>query len=85
MIPTQDVVQLVEAYDSLLRHPGWKLLENQIHKAAEEELSQMAAARNTFDLERHTSAYLTICKVLKMPEMVRTTLAAKLQPKSAKL
>lgn len=69
----------VEAYTALCRHPGWLLLQNEYKKRADAALAGMENAKDNAELVKHTHIYLTVCKLLKMPEMLRDTFQTKLQ------
>ena len=79
MSAKSDLELQVEAYDSLLRHPGWKLLQEEFRKRANASLVGMENAKDDSELVKHTHMYLNTCKLLKMPEMLRDTLGNKLQ------
>lgn len=74
-----DLNAQVEAYTMLLRSPGWQLLQVEFKKRANSALVDMENAKTSEDLARHSTIYLTTCKLMKTPEMLRDTLAQKLQ------
>lgn len=85
MSTVEDLNAQVEAYTSLMRHPGWRLLQVEFKKRIDSSLAEMERATNNEDLARHTTAYLTARKLVKVAETTRDTLAQKLQVRIEKL
>lgn len=75
----------VEALDALLRQPGWEMVKQAFQKQANAAFAQMEGAANGEELQKHTHVYLTTLKLLKLPELLRETLAQKLQTHTRKL
>ena len=80
-----DIATQVEAYDSLVRHPGWQLMKAEMQKRVASSLAEMENAKSNEELAKHTHNYLTVLKLMKLPEILRDTLAQKLQPQGSKL
>lgn len=76
-----DLMMQVESYSSLLRHPGFLLLQEEIRKLEASTLTDMQNAKDAEALLKHTHAFLMLGRVLKLPKLLRDTLASKL-PKS---
>lgn len=73
-----DLMIAVESYASLLRHPGYHLLEIELGKLEANELQEMRNAKDSDALLKHTHAYLTIQQIAKLPKLMLETLAQKL-------
>lgn len=73
------VVQELEAYQSLVQHPGWELLAKRIRATAEESLRQMKGAQSQDMLLKHTYTYMAQLDMLESPAMLIRVLAQQLQ------
>lgn len=68
-----------DAFESLMRHPGWQLLCEELRKQSEVQLSHMRGAQTSDALLRHTLTYMALTDLPKSPELFATLARQQLQ------
>lgn len=74
-----DAVMQLEALQSLISHPGWHIIADQIKRTADSEFSKMRNAAVQDELLRHTYTYMALLDLLKVPELLMKPLVMQLQ------
>lgn len=77
--PRRDAEMKLEAFQSLLRHPGWVLYAEHLKALEAQSLGQMETAKNNEELAKHTYSYLLLRAVRSSPEQTAVVLARQLQ------
>ncbi len=75
----EDIVMQFEALQSLLQHPGWHLLQDQMRRNAAQALSQMRNAKTQDDLLKHTYTYMAVSDMMTAPDVMMQPLHQYLQ------
>ena len=74
-----DIVMQFEALQSLLQHPGWHLLKDQMGRTAAQALSEMRNAKCQDDLLKATYTYMAVTDMQSAPEVMMKPLHQYLQ------
>jgi hypothetical protein len=78
MSAKQQVEIQLEAFQSLLQHPGFALYNEQIKAMTALALAEMKNAKNNEELAKHTYAYLLLLNVANIPEGMAKVLGMQL-------
>lgn len=74
----QDMELQLEALIGLVRHPGWKILEQQANKQAEDAMARMRNSKTNDDLLRASITYMAVKDVVSAPETLMKVLTQNL-------
>lgn len=69
----------IDAFDSLLDNPGWKLLITHMQKQADTALTGMRGAKTNDELVRETLKYMMLKDFPQAPEMLKSYFSQQLQ------
>ena len=75
----EDIVMQFEALQSLLNHPGWHLLRDQMGRTAADQLARMRNAPTQDDLLKATYTYMAVTDMQAAPEVMMKPLHQYLQ------
>lgn len=75
----EDILMQFEALQSLLQHPGWHLLQDQMRRNANVALAEMRNAKTQEDLLRHTYTYMAVTDMVSAPDVMMKPLHQYLQ------
>lgn len=78
MSTKQDMELQLEAMISLVRHPGWKLLEAAAAKQADEAMARMRNSKSNDELVRASITYMAIKDVMSAPDTIMKVLTQNL-------
>lgn len=79
MAQKDDILMQFEALQSLLQHPGWHLLQDQMRKVSQAELAKMRNAPNQDALLRATYTYMAVTDMMSAPDVMMKPLHQYLQ------
>ncbi len=68
-----------EALQSLLQHPGWHILHDQMGRNAASAMAQMRNAKGPDELLKHTYTYMAVTDMMTAPDVMMKPLLQFLQ------
>lgn len=74
-----ELLQELEALQSLSHHPGWRIVSDQLKKKTAQELSLMQSATSQEVLLKHTYTYMAFADLPNLPAVLAGVLANQLQ------